>query len=143
MLPRPALCTVGGCLSSISWQTRSPPADGTTWSFTWVSSGWDEGLLIYQGELIGTTLRPDAVAPVDATESWQRLGPGLISDLTAVSIPFEGDVSPTTVILAGADGREAVITLGETDQAGRFCRNPTNIAVFFSVADARAAGAVA
>lgn len=137
--------------------------DGGTWAVIWQQQGANETLLHYRG-LICDELRPDAdVSTWDVTEVWQsgfgrrvdgvetvwtkhRWGPafGGARFETQLGDGHESDYCLITVLLASENDRCSVVTLGGDANAGRgtFTYLADNIAVFFSVAAARDAGAL-
>ncbi|MET0524771.1 MAG: hypothetical protein ABWZ91_08225 [Nocardioides sp.] len=137
--------------------------DVGTWAVIWQQQGANETLLSYRG-LIRDELRPEAdVSTWDVTEVWQselgrrvdrvetvwtrhRWGPafGGAHFETQIDDGHESDYCLVSVLLRGEDGRCAVVTLGgdATDGRRTFTYLADDVAVFFSIAAARDAGAL-
>lgn len=130
-----------------------------TWSIIWKQHGPNEALLVYEGLLRPAELLPDAGTYWDVTDHWHALGPHFIARVSTVwtrhsfgpalnsarekvAEAGESDLCLTTLILRGDDEREAAITLGEDHGDGLYRWSATSVAVFFSVAEARKAGAM-
>jgi hypothetical protein len=137
--------------------------DGGTWAVIWQQQGANETLLSYHGSICDE-LRPEAdmstwdvtavwhsdfgcrVAGVETVWTKHRHGPafGGARFETQLDDGHESDCCLITVLLAGADDRCAVVTLGgdASDGRGTFTYLADNVAVFFSAAAARDAGAL-
>jgi hypothetical protein len=132
--------------------------DGATWSFIWKMVGFSGGVLVYPGSLSPFALRSSEniaiwdvddhwrargildIGSVALVWDWQGIGPGLERTGYLESNDDAGALFLQTLVLSSQSGREAVISLGEGDLEGAYGWMPNNLAVFFSVADARAAG---
>jgi hypothetical protein len=130
--------------------------DGTTVAMIWKTFNHNEALLVYSGRLEGRELVRGSAASSDMSTHWLEHGPHQIGSLAFAWMRWEvgpsrnaaGEVvSParntdlclqTVAIYDGP--RTALITTGEPDDQGRYTPQPTNVAVFFSAAAARAAG---
>jgi hypothetical protein len=134
-----------------------------TWAVIWQQQGANETLLTFRG-LIRDELRPEAdVSTWDVTDVWQthlgrrvarvetvwtkhRWGPAFGGPRfeTQLDAGRESDYCLITVLLAGEDDACVVVTLGgdANDGRGTFTYLADNVAVFFSVAAARDAGAL-
>lgn len=144
----------GAIFDSLDFGLEFDLDDGATWSVIWKQQDANEGLLVYPGTLVPTEICVDAhIAIWDATAHWHGRGPVTISRVTPVwtrhqfgpatdwtghkvAEAGESDLCFETLILTAADGREAVISLGERDVNGRFQRTATNVAIFFARSDA-------
>jgi hypothetical protein len=130
--------------------------DGTTVALTWKVLEHNEALLVYNGRLEGQELVHRGAASSDMSAHWLQHGPRQIESLAfawmrwevgpalnaageVVSPAQQTDLCLQTVVISG-EQREAVITLGEADDQGRYAPHATNLAVFFSAAVAQAAG---
>jgi hypothetical protein len=133
--------------------------DGTTWAFVWKMFDINMALLIYPGRLVPTEISSEAnIAIWDVGDHWRVQGPDDIATVTTVwtrhavgpgyllatgeqvSEAREGAACLMTIILASRNRREAILTLGERQVDGTYRDQPDNVAVFFSSAEARAAG---
>jgi hypothetical protein len=122
--------------------------DHSTWCVEWQQAGDNESLRPAQGM---TTWGHDGPAVWDVTQHWNARGPRSIASVTPVWMRLStkviwpkpsvrtADICLITLILSSGAGREAVITLGEHRDGG-YTAVHDNLAVFFSVADARQAG---
>jgi hypothetical protein len=102
--------------------------------------------------LVPGELRDDAATIWDVTHHWRELGPSTILRARAVwdwGEPRDGqapvgswssDLCLVAVVLTSNDDRAAVITLGERGPNGECRASADNLVVFFSLAEARAAG---
>ena len=114
--------------------------NGDLWSCTWAMPAYDMGLLLNRGIPLSSTLRADADPAVwDVSERWGELGSGEITAVTPVWTRIEA-LCQTTIVLHTSAGCEVVLTLGAADVDDRFEPSADNVAVFFSIADAQAAG---
>jgi hypothetical protein len=149
----------GPIFDSVDYGLELDLHDGATWSFIWKMLDINLGLLAYRGTLSTNQIDPDAAIAVwDVSDHWRARGP---EDIAAVASVWtrhavgpgflmatgdqvagvrESAMCLTTVILTSRDGREAVVTLGDRGAGGTYGFNPTNLAIFFSDAEARAAG---
>lgn len=114
--------------------------------FQFLRGGWSRDNLL-----------PDAAIAVwDVTDRWEALGPRSIASIIAawtrwafgpainsagqqVAPAGQSDLCLLTLVLRAQDGREAVITLGESDRDGSYRYSADNVSVFFSVDEARKA----
>ena len=150
----------GAVFDSLDFGLELDLAGGETWSCMWDRTGDEEGLLVYRGAL-AAELRPDTGPAVwDVSERWAALARGRIAAVTPVWTrhawqellagnpwrrtarwgPWEHSLlCRVTLTLEFEGGAEIVVTLGERDEDG-FSSSGDNVAVFFSVAEARAAG---
>lgn len=113
---------------------------GHTWSFIWKQAGRNEGLLAFDGRLIGDQLISDGsfeIWDVAGHPLWQPL---LGDSFTAVAAAWTqnpgADICPVTWVLTTAAGRAVVLTLGSRDTQGSFEGSADDVAVFFSLATA-------
>lgn len=131
--------------------------DERTVAAAWQVPGYNEALLVYIGRLEPDEILPGAATSEDVSAHWLARGPRRIGALAfawkrwewgaalnatgeVVSPPGMTDLCLETVVIADGQ-REAAITLGDVDGKGGFAPSATNVAVFFSLALARAAGA--
>jgi hypothetical protein len=119
---------------------------GALWSFIWKTEGYTESLLAYEGAIVGDEVRDDAdvaVSPLAASAEW---APYLGRRITSVGSAWDevelGALCPVTWVIGFEDSSRAVVTLGRADEAGRFARSATDVAVFFGIEAARAVGVV-
>lgn len=153
-----------GSFHSIDYGLELDTDDGATTSVIWQQQGWNETLLTYSGT-IRDELVPEAETSVwDVGDIWRtavrrpvrdvetiwikhRWGPsfGGPKFQTRVDDGHESDYCLVTILLSDEDGGEAVITLGGEANAPEpqtFTYLADNVAVFFSVAEARRARAL-
>jgi hypothetical protein len=150
-----------GPFHSIDFGLELDLDDGATWSFTWQQASYNETLLCYAGT-IGSELRPGIdVSTWDVSDVWRSALPRAISTVgsvwtkhrwgpafggprfeTRVDDGHESEYCLVTVLLHGGPGEHVVITLGGDASYGerRFTYLADNVAVFFSLPDARAHG---
>jgi hypothetical protein len=150
-----------GTFHSLDFGLEIDLGDGTTWSVTWDQAGHNEGLLVDAKPL---EFRPDAdIATWDVTEMWRRRFPGGFTDIGAawtrhaygpaytgvrweikVDDGGESDLCLFTLVLAGAGDERAVVTFGGKgyDEPPRYMPFSHDVSVFFSTADAEAAGVI-
>jgi hypothetical protein len=150
-----------GRFDSIDYGVELELDDGATWAVIWQQRGSNETLLAYPGT-IGAELRPDAeVATWDVSDRWHRHFPGPIARVetawtkhewgpafggprfeTRLDDGHESDYCLISLVLRGAGDGCAVLTLGgdAADGQGTYTYLADNVAVFFSLGDARAAG---
>ena len=146
---------------SIDYGVELDLADDARWTVIWQQESWNETLLA-SSETIRSQLRPGAeVSTWDVSEVWKtslgrsvtsveavwtkhRWGPAFGGPRfeTQVDDGHESDYCLVTLLLRASGDGCVVITLGgdASDGRGSFTYLADNVAVFFSVADARAAG---
>jgi hypothetical protein len=145
----------GARFDSLDYGLELDLDDGTTWGLIWKQQGHNEALLVYPAPLVPTQLRAQADTAVwDVTDHWGTAGPLAISTVTPtwmrhrfgpavnqageqVASAGESDLCLVTLILTSDGGREAVITLGQREADGSYGHSHENVAVFFSVDEAR------
>ena len=135
--------------------------DDATWAVMWQQESWNETLLAFPGT-IRSQLRPDAeVSTWDVSGTWHA---GFAGDVVSVETAWtkhrwgpsfggprfeeqlddghESDYCLNTLLLRSSGESCAVITLGgdSSDGQGTFTYLADNVAVFFSLVAARAAG---
>jgi len=150
-----------GSFHSIDYGVELDTSHGATWGIIWEQAGHNETLRTFLGT-IASQLRGDAeISTSDLTDAWHakltgavvgvetawtkhRWGPSLGGPRweTPVDEGGESDYCLITLVLHSAGGGVAAITLGgdAADGHGTFTHLADNLAVFFSLADARAAG---
>lgn len=132
---------IGSSFDSLDFGLEFDLDDGSTWSCIWERPEPD-ALIVYEGPLRPMMFAGREDPRVwDVGERWRAHGPGTIVGIETAWLGPR-PLCLETVILTGQGDGVAVITLGESDRNGRFTLSATNVAVFFSVEDARAAGAV-
>ncbi|HEX8744023.1 MAG TPA: hypothetical protein VF712_12905 [Thermoleophilaceae bacterium] len=125
--------------------------DGTTWSFAWLQKGRNEGVLAVPRGLVGGELRAGGeyeVADVSADKDWRPLVGQSIEAVEAAWQRTEwwsGDERGWTDLCVASwvvhfASDHVVVTLGRREEDGRYSWTHENVAVFFSLADARAHG---
>ena len=141
-----------GDFDSVDFGVEVQLDDGAAWSIGWEADLGVETLWMGKGQQIG----PDnaSLARWDVSDRWQRHGARRrrLEAIDSVWFRASADGMPIgggrresvlcigTIVLRMAGGAEVVLTAGERDASGGFVKHPTNIAVFYSVAAARAAG---
>jgi len=119
--------------------------DGTTWSFIWRQAGHNEGLLAYEGTLRPAQLMEDAGRfwDVGSDSGWSAM---LDRPVQAVEgawlrhqwdVRGESDLCVITWVLRFEGDRDVVITLGDRREDGCFHYIADNVAVFFSLDEAK------
>ncbi|MDO9356847.1 MAG: hypothetical protein Q7T55_24335 [Solirubrobacteraceae bacterium] len=118
-------------------------ADGTTWSFIWQTIRPWEGLLAFEGTLIGNEIVPDSECKtwsIDHIPAWARL---IGSAITSVDSGWEdyGEAqSPFAWAIHFEHSNQVVIALGDVDDHYGFTPSADNVAVFFSLDSAHRHG---
>jgi hypothetical protein len=137
---------LGGVFDSLDFGLEMDVDGGATWSVIWKQGGRNEGLLVYQGSLVGSEIMEgSSIAIWDATDRWRELGPHVIASVIPVwTRPFEeeSDLCLGALVLASEDQKKAVLTLGDRGRDLSYKPSHDNVAVFFSLDDARSAGVV-
>ncbi|HEX8065682.1 MAG TPA: hypothetical protein VF520_04055 [Thermoleophilaceae bacterium] len=150
-----------GTFHSIDYGLEIELEDRTTWSIAWDQAGHNEAILVYAGTL-SSQFSPDAeVAVWDVTSVWRQRFPEGFTEVECVwtrhvygpaytGVRWEirvddggvSDLCLLSLVLTGARGGQAVVTLGgeDHDAAGRFAAFHDNVAVFFSLEEARRVG---
>ncbi len=153
-----------GLFHSIDYGVELDPDDGRTTSFMWQQQGWNETLLSYEGSVRNELVPDCAISTWDVTERWRDRMPGPILALetvwtkhvwgpsfggpkfeTQMDDGHESDYCLITVHLVGDADTHAVITLGgeaNSPEPRTFTYLADNVAVFFSLEEARKAGAL-
>jgi hypothetical protein len=151
-----------GPFHSIDYGVELDTDDGLTICFIWQQKGWNETLLTYTGT-IRDELVPDAdISTWDVGEIWRAAMPGPVRSVETIWMKHswgpafggpkfetrfddghESDYCLITVLLSNDAGAHVVVTLGgeaygPTPRTFNYVAD--NVAVFFSVAEARRAG---
>ena len=146
----------GPSFDSVDYGIEFDLNNQTTWSVIWLQRGHNEALLLRRGPLVPSLVGAEGSKVRDVTDHWVTSGPASISRLSTVwtrhgfgpainsageevAEAGESDLCLITLILGGAGTREAVITLGERNMDGTYGYTADNVAVFFSVREARVA----
>ncbi len=141
----------GGGFDSTDFGLELDLDDGTTWSFSWLQQGGNEGVLAVPRGLVGGELRADGeyeVADVSADSDWRPL---VGQSIEAVEASWQraawsrGDERGWTDLCVASwvvhlARERVVVTLGRREEDGSYSWTHENVAVFFSLADARAHG---
>ena len=124
--------------------------DGSTWSFIWTQAGDNEGVLAFEGQLVGAQLREDGsyvVSDVSRDSRWRDVLERAIEAVEGVWVRHtwepdgQSDLCVLSWVLHFAGGRGVVITLGGADpDAGTYRYSHDDVAVFFSLDEARSRG---
>jgi hypothetical protein len=153
-----------GSFHSIDYGVELDTDDGLTTCVVWQQQSWNETLLTYSGA-VRDELRPEAeVSTWDVSQLWHRALPGPIRHVetiwtrhrwgpsfggpkfeTRLDDGHESDYCLITVVLSNDAEDQVVVTLGgdaSGPQPGTFTYLADNVAVFFSVAEARRARAL-
>jgi hypothetical protein len=107
--------------------------DGETWSV-----GWEADWGVERWEVSDRWQRHGAIRRrLEALDTvWFRASAGGM----AIGVGRrESVLCIGTIVMRVAGGAEVVLTAGERDASGGFVKHPTNVAVFYSLAAARAA----
>ena len=151
-----------GRFDSVDWGVELEFADGATHSITWQQDSYNETLLVYPGT-VRSRLDPAAETAVwDVTDRWREHLPAGVAGVETVWAKHEwgpamggprwdvqlddgheSDYCLVSLLLAGGNGARIVVTLGgdASDGRGSFVYLADTVAVFFSLAEARACGA--
>jgi hypothetical protein len=151
------LASAEGLFDSIDFGVELDLDDGTTWAFIWDMDGPDESLLVTSRILVSSQLDPRHKV-WDVTERWSSRGEPLIFGISTswlrhaigpsfdragnqVGEAYESHLCMVAVSFAFEGGWDALIALGE-ERDGAFAFIPDNVSVFFSLENARRAGAL-
>jgi len=152
-----------GAFHSIDYGVELDTDDGRTTSFVWQQQGWNETLLSYVGT-VREELRPAEISTWNVSAIWRDAMPGPVCELettwtkhksgpsfggpkfeTRIDDGHESEYCLITVQLSGDAGNQVVITLGgeaNSLESRTFTYLADNVAVFFSVEEARRARAL-
>jgi len=150
-----------GAFHSVDYGVEFDTNDRLTLAISWEQRGHNETLRAFVGT-VASQLRHDADVSIwDVSDLWRSRFAGVVGGVetawtkhrwgpslggprweTQLDDGGESDLCLITVVLHSADGGVVAITLGgdAADGHGTFTYLADNLAVFFSLADARAAG---
>jgi hypothetical protein len=153
-----------GSFHSIDYGVELDTDDGATTSFIWQQKGWNETLLAYTGTTRDELAPEREISTWDVGETWRHALPGPVFNVetiwmkhrwgpsfggprfeTRVDDGHESDYCLITVLLSNHAGDDVVVTLGgeaNSPEPRTFAYLADNVAVFFSVAEARRARAL-
>jgi hypothetical protein len=116
-----------------------------TWSVIWKLAGDVEALLLYAGPLVGHELLADgdyARWDVASEPPWVTAVGQRITDAEFMEWEDFGAVQAPGALRLAFEHSEAVLALGSAGLDGEFAPSADDVAVFASVEDARAHGAI-
>jgi hypothetical protein len=153
-----------GSFHSIDYGVELDTDDGETTCFIWQQKGWNETLLTYTGTIRDELVPEAEISTWDVGETWRGAMPGPVRSVetawmkhrwgpsfggpkfeTRVDDGHESDYCLITVLLWDDAGDSVIVTLGgeaNSPVPRSFTYLADNLAVFFSLAEARQAGAL-
>lgn len=137
----------GADFDSLDYGLELDLDDATTWWFSWLQAGPNEGVLATEGRLVGTRLRDDmdfGIYDVTDRSGWPGVVGRPLEAVEAVWIRHEWDpprdgthLCVMTWLLRHSTEGVVVITLGGRSPDGSLSPSPDDVSVFFSLAAAR------